>query len=70
MKRTALLAFLSLYSIFNAVHATGDDASVTEDFVAFCTEQAELAGVEDQEEKKQFVKDCLLSYGVQAAESQ
>jgi len=69
MKRTVLLTLLFVYSIFNTVNATGEETSVTEDFAAFCTEQAELAGVENPDEIKQFIKDCMMSYGVQPADS-
>lgn len=70
MKFAILLAFLSLSSIFNTVYATEEDASVSENVAAFCDEQAQLAGIEDADEKNIYVKECMESYGVLPGDSQ
>lgn len=74
MKLTILLAFLSLSPILNTVHATeenvGVGVSVSDDTAAYCDEQAQFAGIEDADEKRQFVKDCMESYGVSSGDSQ
>jgi len=72
MKLTILLAFLSLSPILNTVHATEENVgvSVSDDTAAYCDEQAQFAGIEDADEKRQFVKDCMESYGVSSGDSQ
>lgn len=70
MKFAILLAFLSLSSIFNTVYATEEDAMISDDIAAFCDEQAQLAGIEDADEKMQYVQECLASYGVPSGDSQ
>ena len=70
MKLAILLALLSLSSILNTVYANEENASVGDDTAAFCDEQAQLAGIEDADEKRQFVKDCMESYGASSGDSQ
>ena len=70
MKFAILLTFLSLSSIFNTVYAAEENAGGIDDVAAFCDEQTQLAGIEDADEKKQFVKDCMESYGVPSGDSQ
>ena len=67
MKHTILVILLSLTAAISTVNAEETSASV-EDYTAFCTEQAQLAGIEDEDDLKQYVKDCLESYVGPAAE--
>ena len=60
MKNTSLLAMLALMMTMNIAHAEESTAQV--DYKEFCNEQAQIAGIEDAEELKQYVKDCLESY--------
>jgi len=62
MKFSAVLAILSLASAFGSAYAAeaeGDNVN------AYCEEQAQLAGIEDNVEKQEYVKECVESYATQ-----
>ena len=61
MKFSALLAILSLTMAFNTASAT--EMAGADDDLSYCNEQVQLAGIEDAEEKNQYVKDCMDSMG-------
>ena len=68
MKFAALMASCVSIMIMNIAYAaeTGaDDSGV----MAFCNEQAELAGIENADEKSQYVKDCVDSFNTPSGES-
>ena len=67
MKNTILVILLSLTAAISTVNAEETSAGI-EDYTVFCTEQAQLAGIEDENDLKQYVKDCLESYVGPAAE--
>lgn len=67
MKNTIFVILLSLTAALSTVNAEETSADV-EEYTAFCTEQAQLAGIEDENDLKQYVKDCLESYVGPAAE--
>ena len=61
MKTTVLLLLASLAASIGTVSA--EEASNSDDYYKqYCTDQAEQAGIENEEEFKQYVKDCLESY--------
>jgi len=61
MKNTILVILLSLTAAISTVKAEETSTGI-DDYKAFCTEQAQLAGIEDENELKQYVKECLESY--------
>ena len=69
MKYAALIALLFLNTTFNTVYAAEmPDGSV--DAAAYCDEQAQMAGIEDADEKSQYVKECVDSFGAPSDGSQ
>lgn len=71
------LLFLSLMNAANAEDANVDtDASIgttvensdTTDYSAYCTEQAELSGIDNAAEKNRYIKECIQSYAPPADE--
>ena len=60
MKNKLLVIMLSLMAISTA-NAEDSSASV-EEYTKYCEEQAQMAGIEDENEYKQYVRDCLESY--------
>lgn len=63
MKSTVLLLTLLLASPIAMAQATETDNNDHE-FIAFCNEQADMAGIEEASEKKQYINSCLKNYGV------
>jgi hypothetical protein len=61
MKTVTLLILLSLAASLNTVYAT-EESTNADDITAYCTEQAQLAGIEDATELKQYMQDCVDSY--------
>ncbi|MDH5471917.1 MAG: hypothetical protein OEY87_03185 [Gammaproteobacteria bacterium] len=61
MKFATLLAILSLTATFNTAYATQDAGN--EDAMAYCDDQAQMAGIDDAEEKKQYIQECVDSFG-------
>ena len=59
--KTAILLTVLLAASINTVKAE-EAASDSEDIKIYCTEQAQLAGIEEAEELNQYVKDCIDSY--------
>ena len=69
MKIARLLILLSLTSSFSTAYAT-ETSTENDDVIVYCNEQAQLAGIEDQAELKQYVQECVDSYTIPAGESQ
>ena len=61
MKNTVLVIMLSLTAAISTASAEDSSASI-EEYREFCREQAQMAGIEDQDDLKQYIKDCLESY--------
>jgi hypothetical protein len=70
MKFVMLLALLSLGSIANTVSAEEENAGVGDDVADFCNEQAQMAGIEDNDEMAQYIQDCMDSYGLPSGDTQ
>ncbi|MBC8211116.1 MAG: hypothetical protein H8E21_08595 [Gammaproteobacteria bacterium] len=67
MKLPHFFTFLCLAAVLNSAYAT--DASPNDDeYRSFCAEQAQMAGIEDPDEKKQYIASCLINYGVHSAD--
>jgi len=61
MRIVKWLAFLSLSLVlFNA--NANDMESAENDYKIYCTEQAEISGIEDAAEKESYVKECIESF--------
>ena len=52
----------------HSANAAEDPAQNEVEFRSFCTEQAEMAGMEDADDKKQYITDCLTNYGVSSTD--
>lgn len=55
-----LLTFFSLGMISNPAYAA--DSSDQNGAADYCNEQAEMAGIEDADEKQQYIQDCTDSF--------
>ena len=66
MKLALLFAVISL-SISSFTNA--EEVSDNDDYVLYCEEQAQLAGMEDTNEKKDYIDECLESYIAPADDS-
>ena len=64
MKTTVLLLLATMTASISTVNAeSAEEASNSDDYYKqYCTDQAEQAGIENEEEFKQYVTDCLESY--------
>jgi len=63
MRIVKWLAFLSLSLVlFNANANANDMESAENDYKIYCTEQAEISGIEDAAEKESYVKECIESF--------
>ena len=69
MKFATLLAILSLTTVSSVAYAT-EMASADDDTMSYCNDQAQMAGIEDAEEKTQYVRECIESFSVPPAEYQ
>ena len=67
MKTAALLLLVSFATAISTVNAD-ELSSSNDDYKAYCTEQAELAGIEDANELKQYIIECIESYTGDAGE--
>lgn len=65
MKFAALFTFLTLSMSFNMAYA-----GEAEDNLAYCNEQVQLAGIEEMDEKTEYIKDCMDSFGPAANDNQ
>ena len=64
MKLALLFALLSI-STFNTVNATDAEVNFdTTDYASYCDEQAQLAGIEDAAEKREYIMECVQSYAI------
>lgn len=68
MKLARSLAILSLTTALGSAYAT-EMASADNDALSYCNDQAAMAGIEDAEEKNQYVEDCVASFAIPSAES-
>ena len=69
MKFAAILAIFALGATLpaaNATESTGDEA----DALTYCNEQAELAGIQDADEKNQYIQECLDTSSTPSGDSQ
>ena len=61
MRIVKWLDFLSLSLVlFNA--NANDMEAAENDYKIYCTEQAEISGIEDAAEKESYVKECIESF--------
>jgi hypothetical protein len=67
MKHPYLLTFLCLAAVSISANAS-DSSPNDEEYRSFCAEQAQIAGIEDPDEKKQYITSCLINYGVSSAD--
>lgn len=51
--------FLLLFSTASALDLSDPEA----DLLGFCSENATFSGIEDVDEKRQFIASCMESYG-------
>lgn len=68
MKFSALLAVMALAVTVNPVYATEMNTSDDETY-AYCNEQAERDGVENMDEKTQYIKDCVESFAIPSGDN-
>ena len=66
MKYTTLITAAFLSIMFNVAYAAEDDGS--NEVKDYCYERVDQAGIEDANEKNQYMKECLESFDVSAAE--
>lgn len=59
MKFSVYLAALSLAATLNSAYAT--DMGNPDEVAEYCKAQAELTGIEDNDEKNQYISDCIES---------
>jgi hypothetical protein len=67
MRTATLLILLSLTASISAAYAE-ETSDGGEEIAAYCNEQAELAGIEDASEFRQYVQECIDSYSMPSAE--
>ena len=68
MKLVQLLAVLSLSLTLYTANAENMDF-VEDDYLTYCTEQAIESGIEDANEKSEYIKECLESFMTPAEDS-
>lgn len=68
MKLVELLAILSLALTLNVSHAADTDYAET-DYKTYCTEQAEMSGIEEPTEKATYIKECIESFSVPSGDA-
>ena len=61
MKTTVLLLLATMTASISTARAQ-EESNGDDYYRQYCTDQAEQAGIENEEEFKQYVKDCLESY--------
>jgi len=61
MRLVKWLAVLSLSIVFFNANANDMEAAEN-DYKIYCTEQAEISGIEDVAEKESYVKECIESF--------
>lgn len=69
MRTVTILFILSLTASTSTAYAQ-EEYSSGEDIAAYCSEQGELAGIEDASELSQYVQECVDSYAMPEAEKQ
>jgi len=68
MKLVQLLTVLSLsLTLFTANAADTDSAE--NDYKTYCEEQAEMSGIEDANEKSEYIKECIESFTVPSGDT-
>jgi len=68
MKFAALLAISTLATASSTLYAA-EENSVNSDYLAYCNEQADLSGIENAEEKRRYVDDCIDSFTTPSADT-
>jgi len=68
MKLVEMLAVLSLTLTLNVANAA-DMENSDADYNAYCTEQAEMSGIEDAAEKSSYIKECIESFAEPSADA-
>ena len=63
MKFVKLLLALSLSSALYTANAE-EMTSAENDYITYCTEQADMSGIEDANEKSLYIKECIESFTV------
>lgn len=69
MKFTAWLTILALTTILNTTYAADEMTSDNDETYTYCNEQAQMSGIEDVDEKNQYIKECIESLGSPGAPS-
>jgi hypothetical protein len=64
MKLAISLAFLLSATVLNTVYASEEMTSGNIDVPVYCEEQAQLAGIEEANEKNQYIQECIDSFGL------
>ena len=64
MKPAILLAILTL--TMNIAYANDESAEAGNTSAMYCEEQAQLAGIEDTDEKLEYIQDCIASFTAQS----
>ncbi len=67
MKNIIILATASLFLLTN--QSIASDAEYSQETIAYCQEQAQLAGLESEQEQKDYIRDCQESMGLATGES-
>lgn len=68
MKPVTLLTILSLMLSIPAVSAD-ENIETEKETIAFCEEQSRLAGIDDAQEKNEYIQICAENYGVTVGEA-
>ena len=68
MKLIQLLAALSLSLTLYTANAADKDA-YEDDYITYCTEQADMSGIEDAEEKNVYIRECIESFKVPSGDA-
>ena len=67
MKHITFITAVCLTVMFNAAYAA-DVADGAKEVKDYCNEQVDRSGIEDANEKNQFIQECLEGFAVSAAE--
>lgn len=60
MRLTALLSVFALSVPFTHAYATDPEYSI-QDNASYCTEQASLSGIDDTQERSNYIRECIES---------
>jgi len=68
MKFVEVLTILSTLLIFNVANSAAME-DLEADYNVYCTEQAEMSGIEDAAEKSNYIKECIESFKVPSGDA-